>query len=68
MNVPHAFYNCTKLPIQPYVGVYGVTGTREVFEYDHFPTDADNLPYFRIIGPFDTIQAAEMFAKRNSVR
>jgi len=56
-----AFYNCTSRP-RPYVGIYPVSQTREVFQFDHVPTEDDGLPYLYVIGPFNTIRGATFMA------
>jgi hypothetical protein len=58
-----AYYNCTNPDtIRPYVGVYPITGTMEVFEYDHEPQFGEGLPYAAVIGPFDSIKGAHYMA------
>lgn len=59
-----AYYDCHDADtIRPYVGIYGATGAREVFELDHIPTQDEGLPYVAVIGPFDTIEGARFCAR-----
>lgn len=55
-----AFYNCTSTP-KTYVGISAL-GSRDVFDFDHDPTENDGLPYVYVIGPFRTKRAAHYMA------
>lgn len=64
MKVTEAFYECKEAKkIRPYIGIYANSGAREIFQFDHVPTEKDGLPYIAVIGPFQTMQGARYMAE-----
>jgi hypothetical protein len=68
-RVVTAFYECKTMPLKWYVGCYPVRnhGPREIFQYDHDPTDDEGFPYGYIIGPCrDEQEAIDIASYRRS--